>query len=76
MILKLKILLRKLYLTMSTYDLPVIYISFFILKDGKKIYNFMCTGTLAIIHIIHSHEFFLWRHLFTTGCTFLEKDMH
>ena len=55
MILKLKILVQKLCMTMSTYELPVTY---FCLKPnlGTK---YMIGWTLSLIHIVCACKFFM-----------------
>ena len=56
MILKLKILIRKIYLMMSAYDCQL-YTFVLTNKALKKVYNWMRMKTLALSHLGRAHFF-------------------
>ena len=65
----LKILTPKICLTISTYELSVIYL-YLDIKDCNKVYDSICTYTLTSIYISHEREVFHEEVIFFTQvCT-------
>ena len=54
----LKILVRKICLTMSIYELPVIYLCLDI-KSWNKLYDRICMETATLINIVHARDVFM-----------------